>query len=351
MSAQPTTDLYFRTACADLIAPRWGMSRTRPVVRRGANTFVCGDWMIVVRGDKPTVVSEAVRWPGRLAYVIDDDIAAAMACAVLPETYRARLCAFGAAVHDPLVARADAVLVPSAALARALAPRARAGAVRRIDPVWAAPLATMAHHAPMLAGGTLKVVHLGSGSHAPALAALVPVLEAMLAAEPSVHLTYVAARKVSDALEAHPHARRIEPKPWGEYHPWLLRQRFHLALYPLLPTGFERARSANKLIEHAIVGAAGVYAEGWEHAARLRGAALVAPADPADWGETLARILADRARLPALAARAAEALADPIAPPLTGAEGDWPPPAGALAGTAALARQRRLWCDLLEIAG
>lgn len=349
MSAQPTTDLYLRTACADLIAPRWGSSRVRPIVRRGANTFVCGDWMIVVRGDKPALVAAAIAWPGRLAYVIDDDIAAAMACDVLPETYRARLCAFGAAVHDPLLARADAVLVPSAALARALAPRARAGAVRRIDPVWAAPLAGLEHHAPMLAGGALKVVHLGSGSHAPALAALAPALAAMLAADPSVHLTYVAVRPVSAALEAHPHARRIEPKPWGEYHPWLMRQRFHLALYPLLPTGFERARSANKLIEHGIVGAAGVYAQGWEHAARLRGAALTAPEDPAAWGETLARILADRARLPALAARAAEALADPIAPPLPGVAGDWPPPAGALTGTAALARQRQLWVDLLGI--
>jgi hypothetical protein len=32
--------------------------------------------------------------------------------------------------------------------------------------------------------------------------------------------------------------------------------RFHLALYPLAPTPFNRARSANKLYEHAIVGAA-----------------------------------------------------------------------------------------------
>ena len=349
MSAQPTTDLYFRTACADLIAPRWGFSRARPVEQRGANTFVAGDWMIVVRGDKPALVAAAVAWPGRLAYVIDDDIAAAVGCDMLPAKYRARLCAFGDAVHDPLLVRADAVLVPSAALARALAPRARPGAVRRIDPVWAAPLADMAHHAPMLAGGALKVVHLGSGSHAPALHALAPALEALLAADPSVHVTYVAARMVSPGLEAHPHARRIEPKPWGEYRPWLMRQRFHLALYTLLPTGFERARSANKLIEHGIVGAVGVYAQGWEHGARLRGAALTAPADPADWSAALARIVAERVRLPALAVRAAEALADPIAPALAGAEDGWPPPAGALVGTAAAARQRQLWCDLLGL--
>jgi hypothetical protein len=32
--------------------------------------------------------------------------------------------------------------------------------------------------------------------------------------------------------------------------------RFHLALYPLADTAFNRARSANKLFEHALVGAA-----------------------------------------------------------------------------------------------
>ena len=50
--------------------------------------------------------------------------------------------------------------------------------------------------------------------------------------------------------------RLRSPLSWWRYKRALPRLRFHLALYPLAPTAFNMARSANKLFEHAIVGAA-----------------------------------------------------------------------------------------------
>jgi hypothetical protein len=60
----------------------------------------------------------------------------------------------------------------------------------------------------------------------------------------------------------------------------MARQRFHLALYPLAQTAFDRARSASKLTEHAILGAAGLYPQGWAPARALGQGALLAPDDP-----------------------------------------------------------------------
>jgi hypothetical protein len=315
----PSTDLYFRNACAEWIAPQGaarllprGLFRRRPappIAARSANCFTHGEAMVLIRKDRPEVVAEALAWRGRLAYMIDDDIAAALASEGLPERYRAKLARIDSEVHRPLLARADLVLVPSAELAARLAGETR-GEVRQIDPCWAAPFADQAHFASLAEGGTLRIAHLGSGSHATALATLAPAVLAMLEAEPLAHFTYVAARAIDPTLETHPRARRIEPKPWDEYRRWLPRQRFHLALYPLLREGFDRARSINKLAEHAIVGAAGLYPADWAPADRLGAGALRAPAQPGEWGAALHRAVAERGALAAAAAAAAQALAD-----------------------------------------
>ncbi len=66
--------------------------------------------------------------------------------------------------------------------------------------------------------------------------------------------------------------------PWWLYRRALARMRFHLAIYPLGDTPFNRARSASKLYEHALVGAASLMspipalrdAAGAGHRRRLR---------------------------------------------------------------------------------
>ena len=326
MPPLPSTDLYFTGALGDQITRRWQPWRRRPIRRIGANSFTCGDWMVLIRQDRPRLMREALAWPGRLAYLIDDDVAGAATCDYLPEAYRAKLAAFDHDFHRPLCERADALLVPADALAElhGAAHQIRAD-IHRIEPVWRLPLADQAHFAPLAQGGTLQIVHLGSGSHAAALSEIAPAIARLLTDDPSTHFTYFAGSAVHAALEHHPRARRLEPKPWGEYQHWLARQRFHLALYPLLATRFDRARSASKLTEHAIIGAVGVYPEDWAPAAALGGGAILAPASPAEWGETLAKI--DRSTLRATAACAAETLRQ----------------------TNALPRQRALWQQLLGI--
>ena len=319
----PTTHLYFLNAMGSAVSAWW---RRRPIESRGANCFVHGDAMVLIRRDRPQVMREALAWPGRLAYLIDDDIAAGLDSPNLSADYRERFARFHHDFHQPLLARADLVVAPSRALAERLGadPKTRSR-VSRIDPYWPAPFADQAHFEPLGQGASLRIVHLGSGSHQAALATVTPIIAGLLDRHAQAHFTYFSAKPVSPTLEAHPRARRVEPKTWPEYRRWLTRHRFHLGLYPLMPDTFDRARSINKLVEHALVGAVGVYPEDWEPARMVTGNAISAPSDPAGWGPVLEAALADRATLAGMAAGAARQLE----------ARDY------------LASQRRLWGDFL----
>jgi hypothetical protein len=48
MTRQPTTDLYFLNAMAPWIARWWQMGRARAIRRRGENSFIMGDWFVLV---------------------------------------------------------------------------------------------------------------------------------------------------------------------------------------------------------------------------------------------------------------------------------------------------------------
>ncbi|NBC36902.1 hypothetical protein GTZ99_10065 [Novosphingobium sp. FSY-8] len=337
MERLPSTDLYFRNACGVWLGlDGLSLSMLRSRQRNGrahalsANSYAVGDWLVLVRRDTPLAMGRALRWHGRVAYVMDDDFAAGAADPHLPRDYARRLGDFARDWLGPLLARADVVLAASDPLADRLG---GAGPwLRRIDPVWGGTPADTAHYAPLAAGGTLQIAHLGSASHGAALARVAPAVLRLLDRAAAgqiapVRFTYMAAAPVSPALEHHPLARRIEPMTWSEYRRWIGRQRFHLALYPLLAGGLDGARSAAKLGEHGVCGAVGVYPAGWAPGAAMaaEGAAWAAPDAPADWADTLDQAQARRGDLAAMAAAAARRLND----------------------AAAADAQRALWTDVL----
>lgn len=288
----PSSALYFTNACAPLIARWWDTSGARPIRRAAPNSFVAEGgtdrWLVLIRRDTPAAMTRALRWPGRLAYVVDDDIAGAADSPSLPAAYRARLYAFDRDWHEPLLARADVILASSDVLAGRLARRlgqqmgASAPAIRRIDPVWHADPAVPTHFAGLSGGSPFTIAHLGTASHGGALARLAPVVAQVLARHPLAGFTYVAPAS-ADPLAGVEQARRIAPRSWGAWRRWLAGQRFHLALYPLQDEPFDRARSGAKLWEHAQVGALGLYPRGWAPAHVLGEGALCAGPDPEEW--------------------------------------------------------------------
>ena len=295
----PTTDLYFLNACGHRVRS-WARPAA-PVRALGPNSFSIGDTRLVLRRDRVGVMRQALSAPGRLIYVIDDDIAGAAFSPELSEDYRRRLADLDRQFHAAAVARADTLVVSSDRLAEVLGAHPD---VRRLDPYWGIRFSDRDHLADLERGSSLRLVHLGSGSHR-SIAPLAATIAALLDRFPHVSFTHFGAQPLSAELDRHPRITRLQPMNWPRYRRWLHRQRFHIALYPLSDSPFDRARSINKLIEHAIVGAVGVYPVDWHPAATLGEGAAFAARDPASWYEAVGGLLQNPAGLAPRAAQTA----------------------------------------------
>lgn len=302
--ALPTTDLYFLNSCGGWIRRAW---RKGLVERLGPNSFRSGGRFLLIRRDTPELMEQALAWPGQLIYLIDDDIDAAAETPSLPEAYRHKLAAFAGTHYRKLLRRADTVVVPSDNLAAQLAGDHGIADIRHITPYWGYGPANQDHFDD--AAAKLTLAHLGSASHSGGLAAITPALLRLFREFPHIHLTYVGRRGLHPALEACERVRRLRPMKWPAYRRWLRRQRFHIGIYPLENTRFDRARSANKIFEHGLVGAAGLYPCDWAPAAMIGCGATHAPSDPARWHDCLREAISAPEALRGRAMAAAEVLA------------------------------------------
>ena len=314
----PTTDLYFANACRDWLKPGPGSAASRgPRIRRiGANSFLCGDQAVVCRRDAPRVVEAILADPAlRLTYVIDDDLDAAGVDQTLPSDYRSRLARLREGQYRALVERAETIVVPTEHLA---AKYRATHDVRLFGPVWAGPLADDNHFDRLARGKAFQIAYLGSVTHGADRAFVINVLEAVLAARPDAAVTMIARGKLGCSLDGHPRLRLRRPLPWALHRSRHARLRFHLALYPMLDTPFNRGRSVNKVIEHAVLGAVGLYSADWAFADRIRNGetGFLAPNEEGAWVAAILAAMDDPAGLRAMQAKAraaAELLNDPAA--------------------------------------
>lgn len=295
----PTTDLYFRNACADWLHHPW---RRGPVRRIGSNTFTIADTLLLIRRDTPARMHDALNWRGRAVYLVDDDIAAGSTCRHLPADYRGRLARFHADWQVPLIERADLVVATSPALRSVLDPIANG--TRLLHPFWPHQPAGLDHFSQ----GETRMVHLGSGSHRGGLMQITPALLTTLDAEPNVRLTCFGRPGEHPALEQHPRVSMLRPMRWWRYRRWIARQRFHIALYPLTDSPFDAARSANKLAEHAIVGAAGICSGAWGPMGKLDDAGICVGDAEGAWERAIRDLVRDRARAADIVGSAASTL-------------------------------------------
>ena len=306
MALLPTTDLYFLNSCADSVS---GLFRRGPVKKLADNCFSAGETVLLVRQDRAHVMQRILAAPPkRLVYLIDDDIQAAGQDASLPQDYRDRLTRFHAEFHAEFVARADTLVVTSDPLLRKFSSHRD---VRIVHPVWHLDLADDRHFDALAGGAPVHAMHLGTASHQAGLDFLKPVVGLLLERFARFHFTYIGRRPRLGALDLHPRIHRERPQAWRRYRKSLGQRRIHLGLYPLPDTPFNRARSRNKLLEHAVVGAVGVYSRSWPTASQLQGCAILAGEDAADWIVALSPYLEEPQRLRPLA-QAARAVLSPL---------------------------------------
>lgn len=226
------------------------------------------------------------RRPATLHYLIDDDIAAGTVELDLSTPYRRRLTRLRDGIHRTMLERADHVYVPSGRLARVLRP---AGVIERIDPALHAPVASLDHHDE----GSLRLIFPGTRSHLADLLEIAPMLSRFLRAHPGVSLTTWLGDVVPDVLRL-PNAAHHATLDWPTFRQALRRERFHAALLPARPTAFNAARSHNKLLECACLGAAPLTGGHAPYASIVReqGGFVVD-----DWSEAFTRAVEDRAAL------------------------------------------------------
>ncbi|WP_146746259.1 glycosyltransferase family protein [Rhodovulum viride] len=313
----PTADLYLGFACRDRLA-RGALRQLSPTV------FAAGETLIVIRHAAGMRTLPPHR---RLVYVIDDDIRAGIADRALPPIYRAKLALLEWPEARRFEPAAAAILATSSALAATLRARRPGARVEEIAPAW--PVAQMPVPDPV---APIRRIGLLMGrSHARDAAPLWAPLLRVLDRRPGLALTVSGNLDLPRAVARHPAVDVLPALDWAAYLGWLRQARLDLGLVPHLASRrFNAARSASKLGEYAMAGAAVIGSDSWHEAARgaMCGRCLALGADPAAWIAAIDRLIDDPASARAMAAKNREAL---IA---ADAEG----------------HQRRLWASLLDAA-
>lgn len=246
----PTTDLYFLNPLRAWrqYAPKGVLP---PKVRRLApNVYAVGATGVIVRYGREEDIDRLRRSGARqIVYVVDDDFAAGAADRRLPQRYREKLAAFAEGPWPVVRDTADVVIVPGTVLAHAYGPKARI-----VPPAWHLP--PPPPRQPFTRSGAIELAYFGTGSHLSDLAEFAPAISEALDAHPKARLTLFAGEQAPEALRQHRQVTVRRQLSWWRYRRALPQMRFHLALYPLADTPFNRARSSNKLSEHALTGAA-----------------------------------------------------------------------------------------------
>jgi hypothetical protein len=241
----PSTDLYVLNPLRRL---QQDGTRLPALAQLAPNVYMAGRTGVIVRYGGQADLDRLERAGARrIVYVADDDFEAGAADPRLPDGYRAKLAAFASGAWPAIRAAADIVIVPGAVLAAIYGEKAWV-----LAPAWHRPPARVLRRAPQ----RFKIAHLGTASHRADMAPIRPLHADIVARHRNVRVTLFSSDSVAEETGGSPQVRHLGPMAWWRYKLALRLMRYDLALYPLADAPFNRARSANKLYEHALVGAA-----------------------------------------------------------------------------------------------
>lgn len=294
-SSSASADLYFANACRGLIASLDDASWLAPTVFAGKEVLV------VFRHDAGAVIDRHER--RRIIYVLDDAVFSGCRDAALPRWYRRRLRFLECEAARRLLPRASHLVVSGEAVRRSLPDELLRPdlSVEMLRPYWSEPCADLDHHED---GGVARIAVLSSQVHARNRAFALDVIREVARQTDACRFCLPSDGALPRDLVSVGTVEPLAAGPWAEYRPRLVRQRFHLALYPTGKGAFDRARTVNKIIEHAIVGAAGIYSPGWAARAGIIDgeSGVVCADDPPIWAEAIVRLLAVPGEMRRLAA-------------------------------------------------
>jgi len=298
--ATPTADLYFLHGLRDLVSLLPGGRRRRPIWRIGPNCFFCQGRAVIIRYASLRELRrlQALK-PSRCAYVIDDDLTALDEVDALPADYRHRLLRFRSEVWPRIVELCDWVVAPNSRILDAYPGRQH----KLLHPAMPLPENASRPTTAETSGDGMRMVFSGTRSHLADLQIIVPALLRVLARHPSSTLTTFLGRHAPAGLQG-PNIHHHRPLSWRAYKRMQRHSHFDIALIPMRDTAFNRARSINKVLDHAAFGSAGLYPDlpiFRKHVADgVDG--LLLPANEDAWEQALEHLLLDTPRVCTLAA-------------------------------------------------
>ena len=142
----------------------------------------------------------------------------------------------------------------------------------------------------LVLGDAPVVFYHGTLSHFDEIRWLVPVIQSVLEAHPTVRFELVGDQSVAALLDDLSRVDLVPQMDWQAYKGFIRKPGRAIGLAPLLDTPFNRARSATKFFDITAAGAVGVYADCHVYQARIKHDqnGLLLPMDQDIWvGEIL----------------------------------------------------------------
>ena len=287
----PTRDLYLkkRLSGSSLPVVYWTLGEECPVSLAGA-------FLIVVRYVDSGSIAKIERSEKELsgvAWLIDDDVAAAIGDRDLPLHYRIFMGHFWLRFSRRLARVTSEIWAASDVLKERLAP---CGPTHRIDPFpeeFALPREREGEDS-----GQIRVFYHGQKTHRPERRWLYQIVTPIHARYPQVCFEIVGDNAVRSRYRKLERVSVRSADSWPDYLERSRTVRFDIGLAPLMPTPFNRARSWVKYLDIARFGAIGIYADGLPYDCVVRdgeNGLLRAAHDPKAWIEALGTLVEDGA--------------------------------------------------------
>ncbi|MFM8415036.1 MAG: glycosyltransferase [Planctomycetota bacterium] len=262
---------------------------SRSVFHRAADVLVCQRHAVATVAEADRLIEHCRRCGMRLVYDLDDDLLS------IPDDHpeAAPLRALAAVVLRLLLA-ADRVWVATPALASRLAglrPDAEVVPNALDDRLWQPP-------PPRRADGQIRIVYMGTATHDGELAFLTPVAAA-LRRRYGDRVRFEVVGVTSRALPGGFDRRLPDGDAANASYPgfveWFGRQRWEIAVSPLVDGPFNRCKSAIKLMDYAALGLPIVASRHPEYENAFGGdhGVLLVENDEAMWIDALSKLIDD----------------------------------------------------------
>lgn len=220
----------------------------RGVLHRAADVLICQRHAVPTVAEADRLIEHCRRHGMRLVYDLDDDLL------TIPEDHpEAQPLRRLAAVVLRLLFAADRIWVATPALARrleGLRPDAEVVPNALDDRLWQAP-------PPPRSDGQIRIVYMGTATHDGELAFLAPVAAAIrrrYGDRVRFEVVGVTARALPSGFERRLPDGDAANASYPGFVEWFGRQRWEIAVSPLVEGSFNRSKSAIKLMDYAALG-------------------------------------------------------------------------------------------------